>query len=304
MISANLPLNVTEWILQCLGSKVKIISFNKLQGSTSSDLYKIKTKQGSRSFSLVLRLLTNTEWLVDEPDLAEHEAGALQLAHQTGLSVPEIVAWDPDGLKCGTPAVLMTHVPGEVNLQPVDFDGWLRQMVEALKPIHSVDASSFKWNYYPYYDPKELQVPSWTQKTRAWERAIEIVNQPVPNSLPVFIHRDYHPMNTLWQGQTLCGIVDWVNACRGPAAFDLAWNRLNLMSMYGVNVADRLRDHALTICGEEAWHPYWDLMALMELLPGPPEVYAPWLIFGLSGLSIPLLIKRTDEYLASVLKDI
>jgi aminoglycoside phosphotransferase (APT) family kinase protein len=304
MTLVQLTSPVTEWIYHSLGSQAKIISIEKLPGSTSSDLYKIKVKEGPSSFCLVLRLLTNAEWLADEPDLAEHEAGALILAHQTGLPVPEVVAWDADGLKCGIPAVLMTHVPGEVNLQSTDFDGWLRQMAEALKPIHAVDASSFKWNYYPYYDPKKLQVPSWTQNPRDWERAVEIVNQPAPNSQPVFIHRDYHPMNTLWQSQTLCGIVDWVNACRGPAAFDLAWNRLNLMSMYGVKAADQLRGHALTICSDEVWHPYWDLMALMELLPGPPEVYAPWPVFGLSGLSVPLLIKRTEEYLASILDKI
>lgn len=303
MKSVILPLSVSDWISHSLGSKAKILFVMKLEGSTSSDLYKIEIVEGSRSYVLVLRLLTNSEWLTDEPDLAEHEAGALLLAHQTGLPVPEIVAWDADGARSGIPAVLMTYVPGKVNLQPKNFDDWLRQMAKALKPIHAVDASVFKWNYYSYYDPEKLKVPSWAQKPQDWEHAIEIVNQSAPDSQPVFIHRDYHPMNTLWQGETLSGIVDWVNACRGPASFDLAWNRLNLMSMYGVKAADQLREHALTICGDEVWHPYWDLRALMELLPGPMEIYAPWPVFGLNGLSVPLLIKRAEEYLASVLKN-
>jgi len=45
-------------------------------------------------------------------------------------------------------------------------------------------------------------------------------------------------------------------------------------------------------------------MALMELLPGPPEVYEPWPIFGLPGLTVSLMIQRADAYLASILKDI
>jgi hypothetical protein len=40
----------------------------------------------------------------------------------------------------------------------------------------------------------------------------------------------------------------------------------------------------------------------MEVLPGPPEVYAPWLDFGLDHLNETLVIKRLEEYLASLLK--
>lgn len=300
MSSINLPTRASEWVLSHIGSKVKLLSTKKLAGSTSSDLYRLELIEGSRTYSLVLRLLTNAEWLMDEPDLAEHEAGALCLAQQSGLPVPSIVAWDPEGNKCGTPAVLMTHVPGEVNLLPDDFDDWLRQMAGALKPIHNVNAGTFKWHYYPYFNPKSLQIPSWAKNPRNWERAIDLVNQPAPETPTTFIHRDYHPMNTLWNGQKLCGIVDWVNACRGPAAFDLAWNRLNLMSMYGVETADRLRDLAIAI-DQESWHPYWDLMALMDMLPGPIKVYEPWPVFGLKGLTVTLLIDRAEKYLASLL---
>ncbi|MDP3450035.1 MAG: hypothetical protein Q8R87_05605, partial [Anaerolineaceae bacterium] len=62
-----------------------------------------------------------------------------------------------------------------------------------------------------------------------------------------------------------------------------------------------LRDHAIAISGDQVWHPYWDLIALIELLPGPPEVYPPWPVFGLCDLSVSLLKRRADEYLISVL---
>ena len=70
--------------------------------------------------------------------------------------------------------------------------------------------------------------------------------------------------------------------------------------MYGLQAADRLRDLAIEICGPSVWHPYWDLMALIELLPGPPEVYTPWPQFGLDGLTSSLLSTRTEDYLTSL----
>ncbi len=296
-----LTLQITEWITSQLGNSAEINEIVRLQGSTSSDLFAVQIHEETSEFKLVLRLLTNKEWLQNEPDLAEHEAAALVIAKKSGLPVPEVIAFDADGRQCGCPAVLMTSVSGRVNLQPCNFDDWLLQMAAALQPLLKLDASDFGWQYFTYNNAKNLTVPSWSAQPGLWERAIEIVNQPPPATRTCFIHRDYHPMNTLWQGETLSGVVDWVNACRGPAPFDLAWNRLNLMQMFGLEAADRLRDHALALCGAEVWHPYWDLMALIELLPGPPEVYKPWPVFGLRDLSVLLLIQRTDAYLQSVL---
>lgn len=292
---------IVEWIKSQLGSQAEIIENIRLQGSTSSDLFTIRIREKSQVYELVLRLLTNQEWLQTEPDLVDHEAAALIMAKQSGLPVPEVVAWDAQGANCGVPAVLMTAVPGKVNLHPLDFDDWLKQMASALQPLHELDVAEFRWQYFCYNNIKTLKVPEWSAQPGLWQRAIEIVNQPPPVTNYCFIHRDYHPMNTLWQGETLSGVVDWVNACRGPAPFDLAWNRLNLMLMYGVKAADRLRDHAIAICGDEVWHPYWDLMAMIELLPGPPEVYPPWPVFGLCDLSVSLLKQRADAYLLSVL---
>jgi aminoglycoside phosphotransferase (APT) family kinase protein len=292
---------IVEWIKSQLGSQAEIIEILRLQGSTSSDLFTIQIREKSQVYELVLRLLTNQEWLQTEPDLADHEAAALKMAKQSGLPVPEVVAWDAQGANCGVPAVLMTAVPGKVNLHPLDFDDWLKQMASALLSLHALDAADFGWQYFCYNNVKTLTIPSWSAHPDLWQQVFEIVNQPPPSTKYCFIHRDYHPMNTLWQGETLSGVVDWVNACRGPAPFDLAWNRLNLMLMYGVEVADRLRDHAIAICGDQVWHPYWDLIALIELLPGPPEVYPPWPVFGLCDLSVSLLKRRADEYLISVL---
>jgi Ser/Thr protein kinase RdoA (MazF antagonist) len=44
----------------------------------------------------------------------------------------------------------------------------------------------------------------------------------------VFLHRDYHPGNLLWNDGSLSGIVDWAFSCRGPRGVDVAHTRWNL----------------------------------------------------------------------------
>jgi hypothetical protein len=50
-----------------------------------------------------------------------------------------------------------------------------------------------------------------------------------------------------------------------------------------------------------AYDPFWDLMDIIENLPGPPQVYPPWVEFGLKGLSNRLMQARLDRYLVSVI---
>jgi hypothetical protein len=72
-------------------------------------------------------------------------------------------------------------------------------------------------------------------------------------------------------------VVDWPNACRGAANIDVAWCRMNLAALYGVAAADRFLDFYRSLTGPSFdYHPYWDLIVLIELLPGPPDVYSGW----------------------------
>ena len=178
--STSLPPPITDWVLSNLGSRPLIDSVRQLQGSTSAELYLLTITESAKSTQLVLRLLTNRQWLLEEPGLAEHEAGALSLASQSGLPVPQLIAFDAHGSRCGLPAVLMTHVSGEVNLLPADFDGWLRQMAAALLPLHALEAADLKWKFYSYNKPKNLKIPTWSQQPDLWQKAIHIVNQPAP----------------------------------------------------------------------------------------------------------------------------
>lgn len=294
--------DVVSWVEESIGSGAAVTSVRQLKGATSSTLYALQVAQGGTSQPYVLRLFSNQEWLAEEPDLAEHEAANLLQVATAGIAVPALVANDPTGSRCRLPAILMTCLPGTVVLCPDDLDGWLRQMAEVLIPLHSLDPAGHSWVYTPYNDPASLTVPTWSRYPELWARAIEIVNRPRPQVKERFIHRDYHPNNVLWQDGQLSGIVDWPNACRGPAGIDIAWCRVNLKSTHGVAVADRFLDLYCAAAGSSfSYDPFWDLMVIIEGLPGRPDVYPPWVEFGLTGLTDELMLERSEAYLVSVM---
>ena len=303
MALSRLSPALRAWICSAAGAGFRFLGSRELKGSSSATLYRVTLLHGAQPVHMVLRLFTNREWLAVEPDIPDHEAAALEKVTAAGLTVPHLIAVDPRGAVCGIPALLMSEVPGRVDLLPADIEGWLRQSAEFLLRLHAIDPGDYAWRYRPYFKPAELAVPDWTSRPQLWERAIAVANSPAPSTPLRFIHRDFHPVNLLWRGNHLSGVVDWVNSCLGPAGIDVAWMRHNLAAMYGVPKADRW----LTVCQDVMgssfiYHPYWDLLTVLEILPGPIDIYAPWPDFGLDHLTPGLLAERDEAYIDSLLK--
>lgn len=300
-----LSLDALNWIAGAVGPGATVRSVVRLVGATSSTLYRVEVQHRGQIAGLVLRRFTNQEWLAEEPDLAQHEAASLCKAREAGVCAPSLVACDPHGEHCGVPAVLMTELPGRVELQPRDLDGWLRGLAEAILPLHAVDVGTFPWRYQPYNDLSRLEPPTWSRHPKLWAQVIDLVRGPRPPARECFIHRDYHPTNVLWQGERVSGIVDWPNACRGALGIDLAWCRGNLVGLHGVEAADRFLAAYRSLAGPSYdHHPYWDLIVLIEVLPGPPDVYPPWVEFGVQGLTEEMMRQRLDEYLVHLMSDL
>ncbi|MGA9995337.1 MAG: aminoglycoside phosphotransferase family protein [Pyrinomonadaceae bacterium] len=291
-----------RWVAGAVGSGAKIQSVYPLAGATSSVLHGVEVLRNGRSIGLVLRRFVNEDWLELEPDLALHEAACLKAAAKAQVPTPELIAFDEKGEHCGFPATLMTRLTGSVELQPENFDRWLHQLAEAIIPVHSMEPPALRWTFYTYYDISKLAAPVWSKFPELWEKAIEIVAGQRPQARECFIHRDYHPTNVLWHEGRISGVVDWVNACLGAAGIDVSWCRLNLAKLYGVEPADRFLHAYQDLAGASfTYHPFWDLLAAMELLPGPPDVYEGWAAFGIRNLNEEIVRERADEYLFSIM---
>ncbi|MBA4493573.1 phosphotransferase family protein [Paenactinomyces guangxiensis] len=302
---ASLPDQVLKWVLRSIDACTAIRSVERLYGGTSSLVYHISLENGQGVQSFVLRLFNNQEWLHKEPDLALHEAESLDWASWHGLPAPEMVAFDETGRECGWPAVLMTKLKGSVVLSPQQEESWLNELAEILVHIHAVNADNFPWTYFSYNDPDDWELPNWSRFPKRWGIAIDYVKSSRPESRTCFIHRDYHPANVLWTQNTITGVVDWVNACRGPAGIDIGHCRVNLAQLLGVKAADAFLTAYQTHAGS-AFHydPYWDFVSLIDFLSGPPKVFSGWKALGVSGLTDQLMAERLDDYMAHLVGQI
>ena len=298
----DLEESIIQWVLNAVDSHAIVESVQKLKGSTSSTLHQIVLRSNQEIQNLVVRQFDNKEWLKEEPDLACHEAESLRLTEEINIQTPKIIAFDETGKDCGVPAVLMTMLEGSVDLKPGNMSKWLNRLTEALVKIHTVKADHFPWSYFTYNDIPSLGVPTWSSVPRSWEKAIEIVKGAQPNYQECFIHRDYHPTNVLWKDDAVSGVVDWVNACRGPAGIDVGHCRLNLAMLYDVSTADAFLIAYKKLEGDAfTYHPYWDFLSLIDILFGPPTVYPGWAAFGVTGLTDQMMEERLDMYVESLI---
>jgi aminoglycoside phosphotransferase (APT) family kinase protein len=126
-----------------------------------------------------------------------------------------------------------------------------------LEAIHTVAPGPLAtWTYRGYHEGRLLRRPAWWRDARTWERAVIRTETARPRAPGVFIHRDFHPGNLLWSGDRISGVVDWSNACVGPAAFDAAHARVNLATLHDAETADAV------LPGD----PAWDLEAAFGFL--------------------------------------
>lgn len=293
-MSPELPERVVDWVETTCGVRVEAAA--TLPGATSSQVWRLQVGGQAR----VLRLFTNAGWLELEPDLAAHELAALRFMEPSAVPTPAGIAADEDGKRCGVPAVLMGMLPGRVALDPPSPERWLTTLADTLAHIHATSPADFPWRYRSWLERPGLAIPDWSDRPQLWERALEIVARPEPDEAPVFLHRDYHPTNVLFEGTSLSGVVDWVNACTGPAGVDLCHCRANLARMYGVEAADRFLAAYLERVPGYRYDPYWDVARVAEHLPRPKS-YAPWGEFGLALPSERQCRERLEALLARAL---
>ncbi|MBX3141599.1 MAG: aminoglycoside phosphotransferase family protein [Trueperaceae bacterium] len=279
-----------------------------LAGGTSTTM--LAVAEGSAPPRFALRLLDNAEWLAEEPDLLEHEVAALTRAGTTGLPVPEVVAADPGGGAFGPAALLTTFLPGRVELCPDEPERWTWLLASTLARVHSVSAPGFPWRYRSWVKAGNVRVPGWTVRPRLWEAAAEAYSTHGPRLTTAgettFVHRDYHPLNLLFTGTgaalAVSAVVDWVNACSGPAAADVSHCRMNLALLEGTEAADAfLRAYAAEVGGAD-YDPLWDLDAVFDMAAPIPAYYAPWGAFGAPDPGEAVVRERVEALLDRALE--
>jgi aminoglycoside phosphotransferase (APT) family kinase protein len=267
-----------RWVEECLGPGSKVKMIRPLTGGTAHVNHALIVESGSgTAHRLVLRQWRRADCAISDPEFSvEREIAALALLAGSEIPTPSLVAADTSGAYCDVPTLLITRLDGHPpRPAEADLPEYLIQLAAALLAVHSVGGASTMPPYAPYNRLEQRVPPRSAGRPAIWEQAMDVVAGPQPEAAPHFIHRDYHPDNTLWTNGRLTGVVDWSNASYGPIAIDIAYMRWNLVLDYGIEAADRFLRAFDQVRGGYQHDPYWDLRCVVDLLPeaenGPLE---------------------------------
>jgi aminoglycoside phosphotransferase (APT) family kinase protein len=234
------------------------------------------------------------------------------LLEDSAVPTPSTIALDVRGHRTdGDPSLLMTRLPGAVDLVAPDVDA----LAAALLDIHAVQPGAWPREYESWAFPAKRVVPPWSRVDGLYREAFARLEPPAPTYEPTFLHRDFHPGNVLWEDGKVSGIVDWVETSTGPADLDVAHCASNLAGLHGVETALAFRrsyvDQGGHLAPDADASAYWQLLDLIGFLPAPNgrESGAPaavlskvWAAHGRGDLTPELVRARREELLRVILE--
>ncbi len=252
------------WVAASVGRGSRIVGYRRMTGGVSSAVHRVTVeRRGVRTF-VVLRQYPGGLGL---HEALEKELTNLRLVAGSGLPVPSILATDVAGASTGgPPSLLMTRLPGHVDLNPAEPRSWLTSIAELAVFLHSLDlpARTFRpWTDSWIAPLDRLQVPVGAQKPAVWKAAFGVMAAPPPKDAAVFLHGDFLPVNLLWSRGKITGLADWNGVHRGARAIDVGHCRRYLAALYSPEWSEQFRSLYESIAGVSL-DPWWDLYALLH----------------------------------------
>jgi aminoglycoside phosphotransferase (APT) family kinase protein len=263
------PAAALAWAAAPFGPGSRVVAVAPLASAWLANHAVDVADAAGRVHRLVLRRWARPGWADEDPDFnAAREATVLELLAPTPVPAPALLAADPDADVCDVPALLLARLHGA----PPDLAGdpapapLVAGLAAALPPVHAVPGPGPVPPYRRFYDPEQLLPPTWSDRPALWERAFAVAAGPPPDDRACFIHRDYHPGNTLWTGGRLTGVVDWIGGSWGPPSVDLGHMRVNLAADLGLAMAEEFLAAHRALTGFDH-HPYWDVASAVDCAP-------------------------------------
>ncbi len=274
----------------------RVTGVRRLHGGVSeiTHLVRLAGAAGERRAVVVRRYQTASmqRW-PDAPARMWRTLTALAAAN-TGVRAPRPVLFDESGARFGAPAVVMTREPGRAGLRPRDPERWLRDLAEAVVPLHQTPitpALAFlnrprDWPAVP------LAVAHANQLARhplgEVIRAVFQRHSAAMARLPLcLIHGDYWAGNTLWRRGRLSAIVDWEQAALSTPGEEIGYCRMDLALQRSETDADAFgRAYEQAAGSTVPFLPVWDLAGAMRV-PGELELWLPgFQALGLTHLTV------------------
>jgi len=290
-----------EWVAASMGRGSRVVGYRRLTGGVCSAVNRLTVeRRGVRTF-VVLRQYPGG---LDLQVPLEEEITNLGVVAASDLPVPRILATDVAGSATGgAPSLLMTQLPGHVDLNPADPESWLARIAELAVRLHALDlpAKTFRPWIDSWIAPLDgFQVPADAQQPEVWQAAFGVMAAPPPEDTAVFLHCDFLPVNMLWSRGKITGLTDWNSIHRGSRAIDVGHCRRYVAALYSPEGAERLRSLYESISGVTV-DPWWDLYALLHY----DDSGAKWIrgqVAGRRPVDVPGMTSRVEAAVETALR--
>ena len=209
------------------GAGAAVSSARPLKGGAQASTWLVRTSGPEQEF--IFREFPPGD------DAAVREARILRALGGLHGLVPVLLADGVDAISARQ-WTLTSRLPGAADLLPADRSAWASQLGSALARIHAAPVShaaglpSLFGRPEAGASPEALSGQAADPVAAGWE---SLTSGPF-----VLCHGDYYSGNTLWDGGTLTGVVDWPCATAGPPGIDIGWCRLDLCLLYDEQIAD------------------------------------------------------------------
>jgi aminoglycoside phosphotransferase (APT) family kinase protein len=290
----------------------RIDAVERLRGGWTSEVRRLRIRGTGEPQWLVLRSFVKPFFAEYAEGLLTREADILRLLSETDVPVAALRGVDATAMYCDHPSLLMSLLPGSVQLGEEDAGPRAELLARQLVGIHQVrvPAEDRPRVYQAWTSPDRVRVPESTERPDLWQRAVDIIRRDPPDYRPCLLHRDFHPGNVLFAGQgaglEITGVVDWVETSWGPADLDVAHCSTALALLYGAQEGMRLADRYLASGGmlseEPAAHLYWRVLDALAFAPDAEKVAVPWRELGREDLTSVLLASRLEDYLEQLFR--
>lgn len=236
------------------------------------------------------------------------EIAALRLADERRIPAPRILGLDVTGSAAGMQAVLETVVRGRSAIPVEPIPDRLRVMGAAAAALHAITAEpspelpvrTRPISASDFARERRLGTDHTTPLLAAADEQIRRL--PAPEGKTGFVHGDLWQGNMMWDGDTLCGLLDWDMAGVGHYGIDLCSLRLDAALMFGKHAAEPVLAGWEEASGEPAENlAYWDAVAALNQ-PGDMAVFTPVIHDqARHDLTAAMLTERRDAFLQTAL---
>jgi aminoglycoside phosphotransferase (APT) family kinase protein len=278
--------------------RATVVDVVPLPGGLDALTHRITIRIGQEQHAVVMRRLHRAA----HAQRAAEELAALRALPKLAWPIlPQLLAADPYAEHSELPTFVTSLVPGAARLGTAGLELRLSQLAEALHTLHTSLPTSAAGI------PALQRVAQHTDTTLHHLPSLDVLRCAVA-TLPErtgterMIHADYHIGNTLYEGNTLRGVVDWGTARVGPTEYDVAYCHMDLCLVFGEDAAATFLEHYQALAGARVSElPRWTLSAASRAYPDPAAWLPSWHAWGRTDLTAELVRARLDGLVRSAL---